>query len=94
MSLNSYYSIWMIGSEFGVNMKAFVYLALYQWFRLLVVEWDIFLTHFGSLEDHLSATACPCTVAEHVHPFMIRVSAGKIVSNQVLASFDLLLQIM
>lgn len=44
--------IWMVVSEFGVNMNAWTHNALYQWLRLLLVVnavWDIYLVHFDSL---------------------------------------------
>lgn len=72
MNLDCYCNIRMIESEFGMNnMKAWIHLALYQQFRVLLAVWGIFSHHTLDplvQNDHLNATKR--VVADHVHPFM------------------------
>ncbi len=79
INLDLCWDIQMIGSEFGVkNMKAWLYLALSQWFRLMV-WWSreyflgTFLGPFVPNEHYLNATAYLSIVDDHVHPFITTV---------------------
>lgn len=73
MSLHFCCSIRMVGSEFSIsNIKSWLYSALYEWFRLLlvvIVRGELW-AKLVAIEHHLNATACLRIVADHVHRFM------------------------
>ncbi len=73
MSLDFCYDIQMVGSEFGINMKAWIHPAMYQHFRLLWCNvWEIYSWHnlcpLIPIGHCLNATACLSIAANHVHP--------------------------
>ncbi len=79
MSLDFCCVIQMVESEFDIkNLKTWIYSALSQRFRLVVVVWwGIFSWHTLGLlvpiEHRLNATDYLSIVADHVHPFMTTV---------------------
>jgi len=70
MSLDFCCDIQMVGSKYGVNnMKAWIYLALYQQGAF---SWNTLQTLL-SIEHRLNATAFLSIVADHVYAFMTTV---------------------
>lgn len=70
--------MWMVGAEFGINMKVMIHSVLYQWFRMVVgvMMWGMFSLHILTLlptDCHFNATAYLSIVADHVDPFMTNV---------------------